>query len=93
MLDDGTGDDLTEALTASTGITHDDLKSHLDLHYGDAAVAHVFNVAAGLDSMAVGEAQIVGQVRRAAETGDTVASFNLAFKAIGRAVIHGTYQH
>lgn len=57
--------DLTEALTASTGITHDDLKSHLDLHYGDAAVAHVFNVAAGLDSMAVGESQILGQLRDA----------------------------
>ncbi|WP_435200177.1 glutamyl-tRNA reductase [Janibacter sp. GS2] len=55
--------DLTEALTSSTSITHDDLKEHLDLHYGDAAVGHVFNVAAGLDSMAVGESQILGQLR------------------------------
>lgn len=55
--------DLTEALTTSTTITHDDLKEHLDLHYGDAAVGHVFNVAAGLDSMAVGESQILGQLR------------------------------
>src|SRR5699024_7533333 len=57
--------DLTDALTASTAITHDDLKEHLDLHYGDAAVGHVFNVAAGLDSMAVGESQILGQLRDA----------------------------
>lgn len=57
--------DLTEALTSSTSITHDDLKEHLDLHYGDAAVGHVFNVAAGLDSMAVGESQILGQLREA----------------------------
>lgn len=57
--------DLTEAFTSSTGVTHEDLKAHSDLHYGDAAVAHVFNVAAGLDSMAVGESQILGQLRDA----------------------------
>lgn len=57
--------DLTEALTASTQITQEDLKEHVDLHYGDAAVGHVFNVAAGLDSMAVGESQILGQLREA----------------------------
>ncbi|UTT65526.1 glutamyl-tRNA reductase [Janibacter sp. CX7] len=61
--------DLTDAMTTSTGITHDDLKEHLDLHYGDAAVAHVFNVAAGLDSMAVGESQILGQLRDALARG------------------------
>ncbi len=61
----GAVSDLTEALTSSTAITQEDLKEHLDLHYGDAAVAHVFNVAAGLDSMAVGESQILGQLREA----------------------------
>lgn len=61
--------DLTEALTSSTEITHDDLREHLDLHYGDAAVGHVFNVAAGLDSMAVGESQILGQLREALAQG------------------------
>lgn len=63
--------DLTEALTSATEVTHDDLKAHLDLHYGDAAVAHVFNVAAGLDSMAVGEAQILGQLRDALGRGQS----------------------
>lgn len=61
--------DLTDALTSSTSITHEDLKEHLDLQYGDAAVAHVFNVAAGLDSMAVGESQILGQLRDALARG------------------------
>lgn len=63
--------DLTAALTQATDITQDDLKAHLDLHYGDAAVAHVFNVAAGLDSMAVGESQILGQLRDALGRGQS----------------------
>lgn len=57
--------DLTDAIVASTGVTRDELKDHLDLQYGESAVAHVFNVAAGLDSMAVGESQILGQLRDA----------------------------
>ena len=41
-----------------------DLHPLLFVHYEDRGIAHVFNVASGLDSMAVGEAQILGQVRR-----------------------------
>ncbi len=39
------------------------LAEHLYVRYDDAAVAHAFTVACGLDSMAVGEAQILGQMR------------------------------
>ena len=38
---------------------------HLYVHYDDGAVSHLFHVAAGLDSMAVGEGQILGQTREA----------------------------
>ncbi|MDG4804512.1 glutamyl-tRNA reductase [Micromonospora sp. WMMD980] len=41
------------------------LAGHLYVHYDAAAVDHVFRVAAGLDSMVVGEAQILGQLRDA----------------------------
>lgn len=41
------------------------LAEHLYVHYAGAAVEHVFSVAAGLDSMAVGESQILGQLRTA----------------------------
>jgi glutamyl-tRNA reductase len=42
-----------------------ELTDHLYVHYADRAVAHLFAVTAGLDSMVVGESQILGQVRDA----------------------------
>lgn len=56
---------LGEALSATTGVDLADLKDHLYVHYADRAVAHLFTVACGLDSMAVGESQVLGQLRTA----------------------------
>lgn len=55
--------DVSEALAAATGVALSDLQPHLYVHYEDRGIAHAFSVAAGLDSMAVGEAQILGQLR------------------------------
>ena len=42
-----------------------DLAGHLYVHREDAAVRHVMRVASGLDSMVVGEPQILGQLKQA----------------------------
>jgi glutamyl-tRNA reductase len=42
-----------------------ELTAHLYVHYEDAAISHLFHVASGLDSMVVGESQILGQLRDA----------------------------
>ena len=55
--------DLTDALSATTGASREMLREHLYVHYEERAVEHAFMVAAGLDSMAIGESQILGQVR------------------------------
>jgi glutamyl-tRNA reductase len=61
--------DIAEALTEVTGVASDELREHLYVHYEDRAIAHAFTVACGLDSMAVGEAQILGQMRTALREG------------------------
>ncbi len=52
--------DLGDALAATTGVDLAELKDHLYVHYADRAVEHLFSVACGLDSMAVGESQVLG---------------------------------
>ena len=61
-------DAVTDQLLRHTGVAADQLKAHLYVHYEDRAVSHLFAVTAGLDSMVVGEAQILGQVRSALST-------------------------
>lgn len=57
--------DLGAALVHATGIPQDRLADYLYVHYEDRAIAHLFSVACGLDSMAVGESSILGQLRAA----------------------------
>jgi glutamyl-tRNA reductase len=51
--------------SATTGVSSDILARNVELLRGREASANIFNVASGLDSMAVGEDQILGQVRTA----------------------------
>ncbi|BCJ66171.1 glutamyl-tRNA reductase [Polymorphospora rubra] len=57
--------DICEVLAAHAGCAQNDLANRLYVHYDGAAVEHAFRVASGLDSMVVGEAQILGQLRDA----------------------------
>lgn len=57
--------DTSTVLANRVGLDVPALGEHLYVHYEDAAVLHLFSVAAGLDSMVVGESQILGQLRTA----------------------------
>ena len=59
--------DVTDRVVDHTGVPFEDLTDHLYVHYEDRAIQHLFEVVAGLDSMVVGEHQILGQLRDAAQ--------------------------
>ena len=57
--------DVSRVLARQGGATVEELAPYVTVHYEDQAVAHLFSVAAGLDSMVVGETQVLGQLRAA----------------------------
>jgi glutamyl-tRNA reductase len=57
--------DVRRFLADLHGLAVAELADHLYDYYDERAVQHLFAVAAGVDSMVVGEAQILGQVREA----------------------------
>ena len=64
-------------LADSGGVSRDVLRSHTYTLHDDAVARHAFRVASGLDSMVLGEAQILGQMKdavRAAETAGALGS-------------------
>jgi glutamyl-tRNA reductase len=56
---------ICELLARHAAVPLTELTPHLYVHYEDRAVQHLLSVACGLDSMVIGEAQILGQVRQA----------------------------
>lgn len=66
------------------GLDPDDLHPHLYSQHDEAAVSHLFEVAAGLDSAVLGETEILGQVRQAWESaqaeGGAKSTLNLLFR-------------
>ncbi|QKV70040.1 glutamyl-tRNA reductase [Streptomyces harbinensis] len=57
--------ELSGMLARYGGVGPDELDPYLYARYGDEAVTHLFTVACGLDSMVVGEGQILGQLKDA----------------------------
>lgn len=58
-------DRIANFLSESRSLPRESFSPHLYQHLDDQAVRHLFRVASSLDSMVVGEPQVLGQVRRA----------------------------
>jgi glutamyl-tRNA reductase len=80
----GAFQDIRDFLCDLSGLAPDELSPHLYSQHDEDAVAHLFTVAAGLDSAVIGESEILGQVRDAWEVardeGAARAGLNLLFR-------------
>ncbi len=75
---------ICELLARHCGVQARDLTAHLYVHYEDRAVAHLLAVACGLDSVVVGEGQILGQVRSALKLAEEQRTIGRVLGELGR---------
>jgi glutamyl-tRNA reductase len=86
--------DVSAVLARHGGWDVDDLAGHLFVHHECSAVEHLFLVAAGMDSMVVGEAQILGQLRAAyATAGDLGTAGRVLHELVQQALRVGKRAH
>ena len=75
---------LIDALAAQHGLRACDFSCHLDVRTGEQAAQHLFRVAAGLDSLLVGEHQILGQVKDAFQAAQDAGTVGAVLSALFR---------
>nr|WP_218848888.1 glutamyl-tRNA reductase [Nocardioides perillae] len=78
----GSVEDVSRLLVERAGQSTEEVLRHLYVHYDDGAVSHLFHVASGLDSMVVGEGQILGQTREALRLGQELGTAGPALNAL-----------
>jgi glutamyl-tRNA reductase len=78
----GSVEEVSRLLVERAGESTESVVPHLYVHYDDGAVSHLFNVASGLDSMVVGEGQILGQTREALRLGQELGSVGPALNVL-----------
>jgi glutamyl-tRNA reductase len=78
----GAVEEVSRLLAEHAHLDRDELVSHVYVHYDDSAVAHLFAVAAGLDSMVIGESQILGQVRDALQSGQSESTVGSSLQVL-----------
>ena len=83
----GAVEDVSAALGKVSGVTVGDLIGHLYVHYDERAIHHLFSVAAGLDSMIVGEQQILGQVRASVREAQDVGAAGKFLNDLGQTAL------
>lgn len=87
-------DEILSYLENASGVKREVFLPYLYIHSEETAVRHLLRVTSGLDSMVLGETQILGQVReaflRAQQAGVTGSMFNNLFK---RSITFAKYAH
>ena len=79
---------ICDLLARHSGIPLGELTPHLYVHYEDRAVQHLLAVACGLESMVLGESQILGQVRKALGTAREQGTLSRPLSELGTLALH-----
>lgn len=74
-------------LKTRADISDDDLLPHIYCHKDETVFEHLFRVASGLDSMIIGEFEVLGQVGRALEAAEKARMVNLPLRNLFRHAI------
>jgi glutamyl-tRNA reductase len=74
-------------LAETRGFPPDELRSLLYSHGHEAAVAHLFRVASGMDSMVVGEGEVLSQVRAALDAAHAAGTLGPVLRRLGSAAV------
>jgi len=80
--------DVVEVLHEISDVDIDTLRGYLYVRYADAAAEHMMVVASGLDSMVVGEQQIIGQVRTAYQEATDKGTVGPALHRLAQTALH-----
>jgi len=78
----GSVEEVSRLVVERAGESTEAMLPHLYVHYDDGAVSHLFQVVAGLDSMAIGEGQILGQAREALSSGQEIGTVGPALNVL-----------
>ncbi|AMO91464.1 glutamyl-tRNA reductase [Corynebacterium simulans] len=80
--------DVVHVLAEVSGVPEEDLRSYLYVRYADAAAEHLMTVTSGLDSMVMGEQQIIGQVRAAYQSASDQGTVGARLHALAQSALH-----
>lgn len=80
--------DVVEVLHEISGVDIETLRGYLYVRYADAAAEHMLVVTSGLDSMVLGEQQIIGQVRTAYQAASEAGSVGPALHSLTQTALH-----
>jgi glutamyl-tRNA reductase len=81
-------DDVVGLLSRHSGLSPDELSRHLYVRYSESAAEHLFSVASGLDSMVVGEQQIIGQIRTAYQSASDIGAAGSTLHRLAQQALH-----
>ena len=81
-------DDVVNLLSRHSGLSVDELSRHLYVRYSESAAEHLFSVASGLDSMVVGEQQIIGQIRTAYQSASEIGAAGTTLHRLAQQALH-----